>query len=133
MRQIQHNPSNPEQAPGPDQSPDKASARASGTTSDKQQLPLTRRQLLLQAANPQHPMRFNECKALIEHFGFRLASMNRLHNVFVHDKVPELINLQNVDGMVKAFHVRQILNLIYKYQLRANDDPEILFDPKAMP
>lgn len=94
---------------------------------------VTKREQLLKAAQPQQILRFNECKALIEHFGFRLASINRLHNIYVHDKVPELISLQNVDGLIKPFQVRQILNLIYKHQLRASDEPITGLNPEATP
>lgn len=91
----------------------------------------TRREQLLRGADPQRMLRFNECKSLIGHFGFRLARMNRLQHIYVHDRVPEPISLQNVDGFVRPFQIRQLLQLIYQYQLRADDDPEILFDPKA--
>ena len=96
----------------------------------------TRREQLLKATRVGQVTRFNEFKSLIEHFGFRLASMNRLHNIFVHERMPELINLQNIDGLVKPFQVRQVLNLVYKYQLRASDEPDSIvpiFDPEAMP
>lgn len=84
--------------------------------------PTTKRQQLLAFARPGQKIRYNEFKSLIEHFGFRLASMNRLHNIFVHDKLPSLINLQNIKGDVKAFQIRQFINLIYRYQLRASDE-----------
>lgn len=92
----------------------------------------TRREQLFQAV--QEPMRFNDCKMLIGHFGFRLASMNRLHHVYVHERVATPISLQNVNGFVKPFQIRQLLNLILSYQLRADDDPPLQpFDPKATP
>lgn len=40
----------------------------------------------------------------------------------MHDKLPSLINLQNIKGDVKAFQIRQFINLIYRYQLRASDE-----------
>lgn len=82
----------------------------------------TKRQQLLEYARPGQIVRYNEFKALIEHFGFRLASMNRLHNIFVHERIQSLISLQNIKGEVKTFQIRQFLNLIYQYQLKASDE-----------
>lgn len=84
----------------------------------------SKRELLLQATRPGATLRYNEFKALLEAFGFRLASMNRLHNIFVHPQIPDLLNIQNIGGQLKPFQLRQALNLIYKYQLRAQDEDE---------
>lgn len=83
---------------------------------------MTYREDLLKAANPgQHP-RHQSFKTLIEQFGFRLASLNRLHSIFVHAELPELYNLQNINGQIKPFQVRQMINLVYKYHLKASDE-----------
>lgn len=82
----------------------------------------TQRDLLLQSARNGQKTRYNEFKMLLENFGFRLASMNRLHNIFSHPQVPELINIQNINGEMKPFQVKQVINLMYKYQLRAKDE-----------
>jgi hypothetical protein len=86
--------------------------------------PSGKREQLLQAARPGATLRYQEFKALLEAFGFRLSSMNRLHNIFVHPLIPDLINIQNIEGQIKPFQLRQALNLIYKYQLRAQDEDE---------
>ena len=78
------------------------------------------RDQLLQAART--PIRYAAFKMLLEQFGFRLVSMNHLHNIFGHDAVPELINLQNINGEMKPFQVKQVIQVIYKYQLRAKDE-----------
>lgn len=91
----------------------------------------SKRQQLLKAASPHSALRFHEFKALMESFGFKLASMNRLHNIFVHPQINELVNVQNVNGAVKPFQVRQIINLVQRYHLRATDEPEVIFDPEA--
>jgi hypothetical protein len=82
----------------------------------------TQRDQLLKAARHDQKTRYNEFKMLLENFGFRLASMNRLHNIFSHPKVPELINVQNINGEIRPFQVKQVINLMYKYQLRAKDE-----------
>ncbi len=83
---------------------------------------MTHRESLLKAANTGHHPRHQSFKTLIEHFGFRMASMNRMHSTFVHAEIPELFNLQNINGQIKPFQVRQIINLVYKYHLKASDE-----------
>jgi len=82
----------------------------------------SKREQLLQAARPGQTLRYHELKQILEHFGFRLAIMNRLHNIFVHEALPELLNVQNINGQVKPFQVRQVIQLLYKYQLQAQDE-----------
>ena len=83
---------------------------------------MTHREALLKAANPGQQPRHQSFKTLIGQFGFRLASMNRLHSIFVHPDIPEMYNLQNINGQTKPFQVRQMINLVYKYQLKATDE-----------
>ena len=67
-------------------------------------------------ANPQN-VAFNEMVSLVEAFGFRLSRVQGSHHIFVHEDVRELVNLQNVGGQVKAYQVRQFLELIERYNL----------------
>ncbi|PIQ24905.1 hypothetical protein COW36_05995 [bacterium (Candidatus Blackallbacteria) CG17_big_fil_post_rev_8_21_14_2_50_48_46] len=60
---------------------------------------------------------FNEVQRLIGQLGFRQVSLSRLHFIYAHDKVRELLSLQNADGKVKSWQLRQILYLVQKYQL----------------
>lgn len=80
------------------------------------------RQQLLSASRPNELPRYNAFKQILEHFGFRLAMVNRLHNIFVHPDLKELLNLQNINGAIKPFQVRQSIQVIYKYQLKASDE-----------
>jgi hypothetical protein len=40
------------------------------------------------------------------------------HHIFVHPKIPDLINLQNVNGKVKPYQVKQFLKVVEKYNLQ---------------
>jgi hypothetical protein len=64
-----------------------------------------------------HDLTFNEVQKLLGQLGFRQVSISRLHFIFVHDRVHEMLSLQNVDGKVKPWQVRQILYLVHKYHL----------------
>ena len=65
-----------------------------------------------------HNLRFGDVTRLVEGFGFRLARVSGSHHIFAHPSVPELVNLQAVDGKCKPYQVRQVLDLIDRYNLK---------------
>jgi len=44
------------------------------------------------------------------------------HHIFVHPRVRELVNLQNVDGKAKPYQIRQFLALVESYNLSLEDE-----------
>jgi len=54
---------------------------------------------------------------LVEGFGFRLSRTSGSHHIFIHPKVKELVNLQNVNGQVKPYQIRQFMELVERYAL----------------
>ena len=44
------------------------------------------------------------------------------HHIFVHEAIPELVNLQEVRGEAKPYQIRQFLRLIERYNLRLEDE-----------
>jgi len=67
-------------------------------------------------------IRFSEAVAGAEMFGFRLDRIKGSHHIFVHDHVPELVNLQDVKGKSKAYQVRQLLEIVEQYNLQMGDE-----------
>jgi len=67
----------------------------------------------------QKNIKFNEFVLLIEHFGFYLDRINGSHHIFKHNTIIEIINLQNVNGEVKLYQVKQFLKIIEKYNLQS--------------
>jgi len=65
---------------------------------------------------------FSDAKACAEAFGFRLDRINGSHHIFVHADIPELANLQNVKGKAKSYQVRQLLQLIERYNLQMDGE-----------
>jgi predicted RNA binding protein YcfA (HicA-like mRNA interferase family) len=59
---------------------------------------------------------------LLEGFGFRLSRVNGSHHIFVHVNVRELVNLQEVNGQVKPYQMRQFLQLVERYNLQLEED-----------
>ena len=58
---------------------------------------------------------------LVRAFGFTLARVNGSHHIFTHPDVTELVNLQNVNGQVKLYQVRQFLKLVERYNLELGE------------
>jgi len=43
------------------------------------------------------------------------------HHIYMHPDIPKLINLQNIDGKAKPYQVKQLLQLIERYNLQIED------------
>ncbi len=54
---------------------------------------------------------------LLEALGFTLKRVRGSHHIFGHSRVPELVNLQSVDGQAKPYQIRQVIRLIERYNL----------------
>ena len=54
-------------------------------------------------------------------FGFRLQRINGSHHIFAHPEVSELVNLQDVNGKAKPYQVKQLLQLVERYDLKMED------------
>jgi hypothetical protein len=67
-------------------------------------------------------VRFADMCKLVEAFGFTLVRVNGSHHIFAHPEVPELVNLQEVDGQAKPYQFRQFLKLVEEYNLTLEDD-----------
>ena len=81
-----------------------------------------RRRLLQKLLSGSRDIRFAEAVACAEAFGFRLSRINGSHHIYVHTNVPELLNLQNVNGQAKPYQVKQLLRLIERYNLQMEDE-----------
>ena len=67
-------------------------------------------------------IRFSETKTCAEAFGFRLARIKGSHHIYVHPDVPERVNLQDVHGKAKPYQIKQLLQIIERYNLRMEDE-----------
>ncbi len=78
---------------------------------------MTRHKLLDKALASPANLRFDELVKVVEDFGFHLSRVSGSHHIFVHPDVKELVNIQDVNGMAKAYQVRQFLKLVERYNL----------------
>jgi predicted RNA binding protein YcfA (HicA-like mRNA interferase family) len=55
---------------------------------------------------------------LLKNFGFELDRINGSHHIFKHAGVKELVNIQNVEGKVKPYQIKQFLSIVESYNLK---------------
>ena len=60
---------------------------------------------------------FDDFVKLLYSFGFYLDRVGGSHNIFKKKGVFEMINIQNVNGQVKPYQIKQFLTIIEKYGL----------------
>lgn len=82
---------------------------------------MNRRKLLQRILAGSRNVRFGDFVNLIEGFGFRLSRIRGSHHIFEHPKIPELLNLQDYQGEVKPYQVKQFLQLVERYNLKLED------------
>ena len=66
-------------------------------------------------------VKFADLTRLVEAVGFRRTGRRGSHEIYMHPKVRELINLQRAGGQAKTYQVRQVASLIRQYDLRLED------------
>lgn len=64
---------------------------------------------------------FSELMMLVEGFGFRLSRVSGSHHIFVHPKVRELVNLQEVRGQKKPYQIKQFMSPVERYDLKLEE------------
>ncbi len=84
---------------------------------------MKRRRLLKRISEGQlKNIAFGDIISIVEGFGFRLDRVSGSHHIFVHEAIPELVNLQEVRGEAKPYQIRQFLRLIERYNLGLEDE-----------
>ncbi|MEJ5310142.1 MAG: type II toxin-antitoxin system HicA family toxin [Anaerolineae bacterium] len=83
---------------------------------------MNKHKLLRKILNAPQNVKFQEMIALVAAFGFELMRVSGSHHIFSHPDVPELVNLQNVNGQAKPYQIRQFLKLVERYNLQLGED-----------
>lgn len=73
--------------------------------------------LLRKARRSPSGLRFSELCSLTEALGFELQRQKGSYRVYAHEGIKQILNLQDDNGMAKAYQVRQLLNCIDRNQL----------------
>ena len=64
---------------------------------------------------------FQDALKLAHSLGFKLDRIKASHHILIHDEIPELLNLQNAKGQVKPYQLKQLIDLIDRYNLKIED------------
>ncbi len=83
---------------------------------------MKKRKLVAKVLSGSKNISFTDAGMFAELFGFRLARISGGHHIYVHTDIPELVNLQEVDGKVKPYQLKQLIQLIERYDLRMEAD-----------
>ena len=83
---------------------------------------MNKRKMLEKALAGSKNIRFTDMVSLVEAFGFYLSRTSGSHHIFTHPDIPELVNLQEVDGKAKSYQIRQFLRLVERYNLTLGDE-----------
>ena len=79
---------------------------------------MKKRKLLEKLLSGSKNVRFSDAAMCAEVFGFRLMRIKGSHHIYIHPDVQELINLQDVNGQAKPYQVKQLLQIIERYNLK---------------
>lgn len=66
-------------------------------------------------------VRFGDLERLIEALGFGLDRVRESHHIYRHPSIRERLNLQDRGGCSKPYQLRQLLELIERYDLELED------------
>jgi predicted RNA binding protein YcfA (HicA-like mRNA interferase family) len=67
-------------------------------------------------------VRFVDLQRLIEALGFTLDRVRGSHHIYRHGALVERINLQSRGGEAKPYQLRQVMELVARYDLRLEVD-----------
>ncbi|MDH5252261.1 MAG: type II toxin-antitoxin system HicA family toxin [Nitrospira sp.] len=78
---------------------------------------MNKQKLLAKALSGSKNLHFTEAVALAKAFGYRLSRTKGSHHIFAHPRLKELVNFQEVGGKAKPYQVRQLLDIVERYNL----------------
>ena len=84
---------------------------------------MNRRKFLRRLLQSQTNVRFSDLVGLAKVMGFRLIRISGSHHIYSHAEIPDLLNLQEVNGEAKPYQVKQFLKLVEEYDLRLGEEP----------
>jgi predicted RNA binding protein YcfA (HicA-like mRNA interferase family) len=82
---------------------------------------LKKEKLLKKILGSSKNVAFQDVIKLAQSFGFKLDRVSGSHHIFIHEQIPELINLQNTKGQAKPYQLKQLINLIERYDLKMKE------------
>ena len=71
----------------------------------------------LTSKNNNKNIKYADFCSILKYFGFVCKRQRGSHRLYYRIGVKELLNIQNVNGEVKPYQIKQFLNIIKKYNL----------------
>ena len=66
-------------------------------------------------------IRFSDLQTLLKQLGFE-CRIKGDHYIYYSDSIPDIINIQPDGNKAKAYQVKQVRQIIYKYHLGGSDN-----------
>ena len=84
---------------------------------------MKRRKLLARlATGAVRNVSFDDFAGLVRAFGFTQVRQSGSHHIYSRPDVPQLVNLQDVDGEAKPYQIRQFLRLVERRNLTMEEE-----------
>jgi predicted RNA binding protein YcfA (HicA-like mRNA interferase family) len=84
---------------------------------------MNRRKLLARlAAGAVRNVGFEDFAGLVRAFGFTLVRTSGSHHIYTRPDIPQLVNLQDVQGQAKPHQIRQFLRLVERHNLTMEEE-----------
>lgn len=64
--------------------------------------------------------KFKDLCSVLNKLGFQ-SRIKGSHHIYFHTNVDEIINIQNIKGLAKAYQVKQVREIIVKYKLSIDE------------
>lgn len=64
---------------------------------------------------------FTDVETVAKSFGFELKRINGSHHIYEHPQVLAMLNIQNVHGQAKPYQIKQLLEIIERFNLKMED------------
>jgi len=64
---------------------------------------------------------FDDLSRLLLRLGFRLRRVSGSHHIYAHPSIREPVNVQRLARMAKPYQVRQVRQLVERYNLTVED------------
>ena len=78
---------------------------------------MDKKEIINKLENNNKNIKYHYFCSIIESFGFVCKRQRGSHSIYSKTGVNELINIQNVNGEVKPYQVKQFLYIVRKYGL----------------
>lgn len=78
---------------------------------------MNKKEIINKLINNNKNIKYSYFCNIVESFGFMCKRQRGSHRIYSKIGVIELINIQNVNGEVKPYQVKQFLSLVKKYGL----------------